>query len=128
MCPNAFYINENEHRAMLYCSINGKNCMHSTLCLKKDKYIGANGMENCSIMLANQKTEIPNGSSYIRFEKKGYLYVEYGDNRVVKIKNTIGEIKQNYVYVKEVNGEYVISLKPFKEEVKEKRTYNRKKK
>ena len=88
MCPNAFYVNENEHRAVLYCSINGKNCIHSTLCLKKDKYIGANGMENCSI---------------------------------------IGEIKQNYVYVKEIDGELVISLKPFKEE-KEKRTYNRKKK
>jgi glucose/arabinose dehydrogenase len=78
-------------------------------------------------MLANQKADIPKGSSYIRFEKKGYLYVEYGDNHVVKIKNTIGEIKQNYVYVKEIDGELVVSLKPFKEE-KEKRTYNRKKK
>ena len=128
MCPNAFYKNKNDYRAKLYCSVNGKPCVHSTLCLRQGRYIESSGMENCSIMLSNIKKDIPNGSSYVRFEKKGFLYIEHGDI-VIKVKNTI-DTKQDYVYVKKINGEYVISEKPFTEEKEKKttRTYTKKKK
>jgi hypothetical protein len=64
------------------------------------------------------KRNIPEGSCYVRFERNGYLYIEYEDN-VIKIKNTLdGEKVENFVYVKKYRGEYKLSLTPFVEEPK----------
>ena len=74
--------------------------------------------------LEENKKQIPNGSHYVRFVRKGYAYVEI-DNKVVKIKDTLGNIN-NYVYIAVQNGQYIISLSPIDD--KPKRQYNRKKK
>jgi hypothetical protein len=64
----------------------------------------------------NIKRDIPEGSKYVRFERKGYLYVELGDD-IVKIKNTLGEKVDNFVYVHEFSdGKRILSLTPFKPE------------
>jgi hypothetical protein len=80
--------------------------------------------------IEEQNRHIPNGAYYVRFVRKGYVYVEIG-NSVKMIKDTIGNIK-NYVYLRDNNGEYEMSLTPFtmmeSHEEKPKRQYNRKKK
>ena len=98
----------------------------SKFCNKQNKYIHREGADNCYMALEEQKNIIPNGSYYVRFVRKGFAYIEIGD-KVIKVQDTIGNIT-NYVYLKEINGQYQISLTPFTETDKPKRQYNRKKK
>lgn len=127
MCQYAFYKNgENK----LYCNINNQMCLYSKFCSKQQKYIHREGAENCYMAIEEQNRHIPDGAYYVRFVLKGYAYVEIG-NSVKMIKDTIGNIK-NYVYLRDNNGEYEMSLTPFtmteSNEEKPKRQYNRKKK
>lgn len=110
MCKYS-YRDENNVRQPIYCKVTKKQCIYSQYCNKVGKFIEKNGMENCFISMEEANRNIPKGAYYVRFSKKGYLYVEI-DNKVVKILDTIGTVK-NYVYLKDNNGEYEISLTPF---------------
>lgn len=123
MCKYSFY-EERESKPQLYCKINNKVCVYSKFCDKQNRYIHREGADDCYMALEEEKKKIPSGSYYVRFIRKGYAYVEI-DNKVVKIKDTLGNI-DNYVYVSEKNGQYVISLSPIED--KPKKQYNRKKK
>ncbi len=108
MCEFAYY---NSDR--LLCKITKDNCLYSKYCDRQHKYIHRDGVENCYMAIDEKRKDIPNGAYYVRFVKKGYAYIELGD-KIVKVKDTIGV--NNYVYVFENNGEYEISLSPFKHE------------
>ena len=69
------------------------------------------------MLLEENKKNIPDGSYYVRFVKNGFAYVELNRDKVIKVKDTIGEIT-NYVYLSLQNGEYIISLTPFEEKKK----------
>ena len=114
MCPYAFYDEREKVRPKLYCSLNKKVCLYSKFCIKANKHIPNDGMENCFMALAEEKKDIPSGAYYVRFVRKGYLYVEINDNQVIKIKDTLGNVT-NYVYIKQVGDEYQVSLTPFNE-------------
>lgn len=134
MCEYAYY-NKNKQ---LYCKLNDKMCLFSKYCMKQNKYIHREGADNCYMALEESKRKIPNDACYVRFVRKGFVYVEIGD-KVIKIKDTLGNI-ENYVYISlDKNGEYKISLSPIEKEVEtqsqtqqeekqKKRQYNRKKK
>lgn len=132
MCKYIYYDNTETTKPKIYCKLNNKVCLYSKFCVNQNKYIPKEGMENCYMALQEEKKTIPNGSCYVRFIKKGFLYVEIG-NSVVKIKDTLGTVT-NYVYVRQTPNGYEIALKPFSYEIVEvkeetkKRTYNRKKK
>lgn len=113
MCKYSYY-DESNSRKPMYCSLNDKPCIYSQYCVKVGRYIDKEGMENCFMALQELKKNIPNGANYVRFIDEGYLYVEI-DNRVIKIKDTLGNVT-NYVYLKYVNDEYKISLKPFEKQ------------
>lgn len=113
MCKYSYY-DESNSRKPMYCSLNNKPCIYSQYCVKVGRYIDKEGMENCFMALQELKKNIPNGANYVRFIDEGYLYVEI-DDRVIKIKDTLGNVT-NYVYLKYVNDEYKISLKPFEKQ------------
>lgn len=113
MCKYSYY-DESNSRKPMYCSLNDKPCIYSQYCVKVGRYIDKEGMENCFMALQELKKNIPNGANYVRFIDEGYLYVEI-DDRVIKIKDTLGNVT-NYVYLKYVNDEYKISLKPFEKQ------------
>ena len=113
MCKYSYY-DESNSRKPMYCSLNNKPCIYSQYCVKVGRYIDKEGMENCFMALQELKKNIPNGANFVRFIDDGYLYVEI-DNRVIKIKDTLGNVT-NYVYLKYVNDEYKISLKPFEKQ------------
>ncbi len=122
MCEFAYYDNNK-----LYCQLNKDVCLYSKFCDRQRKYIHRDGVENCYMAIEAKKKKIPQGSCYVRFIKKGFAYIEYGD-KILKIKDTIGV--SNYVYVFEKDGDYQISLTPFKKEEEtqpKKRTTTRKK-
>lgn len=129
MCPYAFY-DERESKPRLYCKLKDDKgiCLFSKFCYKQNKYIHREGVDNCFMALEEKNKKIPNGSYYVRFVRKGYAYVEI-DDKVVKIKDTIGNIN-NYVYVAMIDGQYQISLTPISSEKQEekpkKRQYKRK--
>lgn len=122
MCMYSFY-NERENSSRLYCKLTNDICMYSKFCTKQNKYIHREGEEKCFMALEANKKQIPNGAYYVRFVRKGYVYIEI-DDKVIKVKDTIGNI-DNYVYLQDNNGEYKISLTPF--ECKLKRQYKKKK-
>lgn len=130
MCQYAFY-EENSKTPRLYCKLTDKICLYSKFCDKRNKYIHREGAETCYMAMQQSKETTPSGAYHVRFVLKGYAYVELNDNRVIKVKDTIGNIK-NFVYLREINGEYEMSLTPFEEVIEEKkekkRQYNRKKK
>lgn len=123
MCEYAYYDEKENSNQRLYCKINGKPCLYSKYCVKAGKFIpNDNGMENCFMALENKKTIIPNGANYVRFIRKGFIYVEL-DNRVIKVKSdTIGNAE--YVYLRMKDGRYEASLEPFIEEVNDVETEN----
>ena len=116
LCKYAFYGKE-ESRPQIYCKLNNRSCLFSKFCVNQGKYIHKEGVESCYMILEENKKDIPSGSYYVRFIKNGFAYVELTRDKVIKIKDTIGEIT-NYVYLQQQNGEYIISLTPFEEKKK----------
>jgi hypothetical protein len=114
MCEYAFYGKE-ESRPQIYCKLNNQVCLFSKFCVNEGRYIHKEGAENCYMIEREKKKKIPNGSYYVRFILKGYAYVELSSDKVIKVKDTLGNI-ENYVYLKFDNGEYIPSLTPFTEE------------
>ncbi len=96
----------------LICSVNNLPCMYSRYCSKVNQYIHTDNFNDCQIIKDSLKTKIPPNSYYVRMINKGYLYVEY-NGTVVKIKNTLGDLVKDYVYVKKSRGQFDISLTPF---------------
>lgn len=126
MCKYAFY-EEGKSQPQIYCKLNNQICLFSKFCVNQNRYIHREGVETCFMALFETKKQIPSGSYYVRFIKKGFLYVELDSNRVVKIQDTLGNVT-DYVYLKENNGKYEISLTPFTDTIPIKKTTNRKKK
>ena len=127
MCEHSFY-EERNNKPQIYCKLNNQICLFSKFCVNQNKYIHREGFENCHMKNSfENKKEIPSGAYYVRFVKKGFAYVELTNDKIVKIKDTIGNI-ENYVYVKQEDGEYQISLTPFEETPKKTTKTTRKKK
>lgn len=96
----------------LICSVNNLPCMYSRYCQKVGQYIHTDNYESCKIIQEQLKSDIPPNSYYVRMINKGYVYVEY-NGTVIKVKNTLGDNVENYVYVRKIRGQYEISLTPF---------------
>lgn len=126
MCKYAFY-EEGKSQPQIYCKLNNQVCLFSKFCVNQNKYIHKEGVETCFMALFETKKQIPNGSYYVRFIKKGFLYVELNSSRVIKIQDTLGNVT-DYVYLRENNGKYEISITPFTDTISTKKTTNRKKK
>lgn len=111
MCQYNYYDNFNG-RDLLYCQLTKDICSFSRWCNKENKAI-ENGSDRCKMA----KTKIvPKGAYEILFKKvkndKEYLYIQY-EATSIKVLNTLEEVG-DYVYVKELNGTYLISTKPIK--------------
>lgn len=111
-CDYAYYKEEETYYPRLYCRLNNRYCIYSKKCLKQERFIPTDNQGECYIMNMEKKKNIPSGSCYVRFEHKGYLFVEIDNTHVVQIKNTLDNVK-DYVYVRRINNEYEISLSPF---------------
>lgn len=116
-CIYSYYKEEETYYPRLYCKINGKQCIYSKKCLKQEKFIPLDNQGECYLFNMEMKKNIPNGSKYVRFEHKGYLFVELDDNHTIKIKNTLDNVK-DYVYIRKVGTDYEISLSPFPTKIK----------
>lgn len=116
MCEYAFYNNiNNSKHPQLYCKITNKICLFSKFCTKQNKYIHREGAETCYMALERKinNSQIPLDAYHVRFVRKGYVYVEI-ENKVEKIKNTLGDKVTDYVYLeKQQDNTYKISLTPF---------------
>lgn len=91
------YVKENK------CSITSQICPYMYYCDKIQSYRASNYMPtNCKV---KKNIAIPNGYCRVRQERKGYLYIEYGDF-VIKVKNPF-DYRPLYVKVEKTeSGEY----------------------
>lgn len=121
-CEYNYYDENEKYYPKLYCKIDNKMCIYTKRCKIQERYIALDNQKECYKYNMEKQKSIPNGSKYILFERKGYLYIDMGEH-TEKIKNTLGKIEQDYVYVKDGLDGYDISLTPFET----KRTYTRKK-
>ena len=96
LCKYAFY-GEEKSRPQIYCKLNNQYCLFSKFCVNQGKYIHKEGVENCYMVIQESQRQIPEGSYYVRFIKKGFAYIELTRDNVIKVKDTIGNIN-NYVY------------------------------
>lgn len=117
MCKYVYYEETNSRKPM-YCTLNNKICIYSQYCTKVGRFIPKDDMENCFMAIEESKKNIPSGARYVRIIDKGFLYIEL-DDRVIKVKDTLGNVT-NYVYIRQYNGDYEISLHPF-DDVEEKK-------
>lgn len=108
-CQYNYYENDYD----LMCKVNGKPCIYRKKCDKVGKFIPNDNQEECYIYNMEKIKNIPKGSKYIVFTKKDYLYVMIDDDHTIKVKNTLGKIDQDYIYLKETIDGYEISLTPF---------------
>lgn len=114
-CKYEYYKPEEIYFPRLYCKINNKYCIYSKKCNRPgvEKFIPQDNQQECYLYNMEIKKDIPNGSKYIEFERNGYLYIDIDDNHTIKVKNTLGEVNQNYIYIREGLDDYDISLVPF---------------
>ena len=112
VCEYGYYKDEETYYPKLYCGITNTFCTHSKKCEKEQKFIPTNNQDDCNLMKEHKKKNIPVGSYYVKMKDKGFLYVELDNNRIVKIKDTLGNV-DNFVYVQKVGETYQISLIPF---------------
>ena len=116
-CIYGYYKKEETYYPRLYCKLTDKSCRYSKKCLKEERFIPLDNQGECYLYNMEKKKKIPNGSNYVRFEHKGYLFIEVDDNRTIKVKNTLGKV-EDYVYLRKVGNDYEISLSPFPTEIK----------
>lgn len=126
-CEYMYYQEDSgEYYPRLLCrATNGKFCLYSRRCDLVHKFIPIenNAWEDCYIMVEEKIKSIPKGSYYVKTykeNKKGklYLYIVIGE-KIERVLTDFEEINQNYVYIKEKEDGYDVSLVPFKEEEKE---------
>lgn len=125
LCKYAYYSDRKEYFPILYCKLKGENgrCIYSKKCLKVEKFIPLENemWRECAEYIMEKRKNIPVGSYFIqttRPNKHGnlFLYVLIEDNKIEKILSNFTNIDQDYIYLKNKNGKYEISLKPFEEE------------
>lgn len=112
-CIYGYYKEEETYYPRLYCKLNGRQCIYSKKCLKQERFIPLDNQGECYLFNMEKKKNIPDGSRFVRFEHKGYLFVEINDSHTIKIKNTLGQQVENYVYIRQKGTDYEISLSPF---------------
>ena len=127
LCEYAFYKDNEKFYPRLYCRIDNKWCHYVKRCEKVEKFIPIkdNAWEECGKYIMEKRKDIPDGSYFVqatRTHKSGnlFLYVLINENKVEKILSSFKKLEQNYVYLKENDNGYMVSLEPFKEEKKEK--------
>lgn len=114
-CPYQYYIDDKQYLAKLYCKLNDKACIYSKRCDNVHRFIPMDNQEECYLYNMENQKNIPTGSYYIKVKRlnsqkdKLYVYVDI-DNTTVKILTNFAEINQDYIYVKKVDGKYVVSL------------------
>lgn len=131
-CQYGFYKEEETYYPRLYCNIDNKYCMYSKKCLKVEKFIPIEGdlWKECYKYVENKIKNIPKGSYFVesyRPNNKGklYLYIVI-DGKVNRILSDFTEINQDYIYLKNEDGKYKLSLVPFiEEDTKKKYSYTK---
>ena len=87
------------------CLISKENCPFVYWCDKIHAYKPSSSMpENCKI---KEKLQIPKGYSKVRFERKGYLYVDVND-QTIQIKNPFDDIPLYVKVTKSKDGNWRI--------------------
>jgi len=118
-CSYAYYDDETKPQARIYCKITNTMCMYSRFCVNANKYLPKDKeMESCVLIMENKRDKIPSGSHYVRFIRKGYLYIET-ENGVIKVKNELGREDIEYVYLRKIGDKYEVSTLPFEYKVVE---------
>lgn len=108
-------------REYLFCKRTDRICDYSKFCRLQNKFILNDRWEQCSV---KEEKNIPSGSNRVLFERKGFLYIDYG-NGTIKVKNIFTYVP-DYIYIRDGIDGYDISLKPF--QIKKKATNTNKKK
>lgn len=119
MCKYAYYDNSKvEDYPHLYCKLQeNKYCPYTRKCMRVHKFIPQNTNFSCGIFEKAKYENVPNNANIIELKHKGWLYIKIGDNKTVKVKDTLGlsEKEQNYCYIRKSDNGYEISLEPFGE-------------
>lgn len=83
------------------CTITQERCPFVYFCEKAQTWKPLRAMpEQCKVQVLH---EIPRGYCVVRFEKKGYLYVDLGD-RTIQILNPFEEVPKYVKVSKTKNG------------------------
>lgn len=125
-CEYGFYNKDEDYYPKLYCKIDNKMCPYVKKCEKLERFLPLEEQERCYKRMEQKMKKIPKGSCYICFERKGYLYINLNEDETIKVKNTLGNINQDYVYVRDSLDGYELSLKPFEEKRNYRKTTNEK--
>lgn len=121
-CPYQYYIDDKQYLAKLYCKISDRYCIYSKRCDNVHRFIPMDNQEECYLYNMEKQKSIPNGSYYIKVKRlnksknKVYIYVDI-KGTIVKILTDFDEINQDYVYIKEGDNGYNVSLTPIVEKV-----------
>ena len=127
LCRYAFYKEDEKYYPHLYCQIDNKFCHYVKRCEKVEKFIPIKDdiWEECGKYIMEKRKDIPDGAYFVQTSRPNrqgylYLYVLMEDDKIEKILTKLTEIKQDYIYLRKIDGVYETSLEPFKEEKKEK--------
>lgn len=118
-CIYQYYKDSEIYYPKLYCKLDDKRCLYSKRCELKEKFIPLGTEDECYKYNLQKHKDLPEGSYLVvnqRKNKRGtiYAYVDYnGSNRRIEVAE---EILQDYVYIKEENGELIASTTPFGEQ------------
>jgi hypothetical protein len=115
-CDYQYYKESETYYPYIYCKLDDKRCLYSKRCELKQRFIPLGNENECYKYNEQLRKNIPTGSYYViskRQNKHGtfYIYVECnGENKRFEYNK---DIEQNYVYIKNVDNEFVISTTPF---------------
>lgn len=85
------------------CSLTKSQCPFMYYCPKRNAWRNTCYMtSNCNV---KRKAEAPKGYCRVRFERKGYLYVDLGE-KTVAIKNPFEDVPDFVKVTKLKNGNY----------------------
>lgn len=119
-CKFQQYHLEETYYPRLYCSLDGTRCLYSKRCELEHKFLPLGSEEECYKYNMHKEKNIPKGSYYVQMVRPHrnsvYLYVMY-NNQIERMKFPNKEFNQNYIYIKEENGERILSQTPFEDSV-----------
>ena len=124
LCTHAYYKPEEKYFPYLYCRVDNKRCIYSKKCLKVEKFVPLENemWRECPKFIMEKRNNLPKDSYFVQTYRpnnqgKLFLYVVMEDERVEKILSDFIELKQDYVYLKEIaQNKYKVSLIPFQDD------------
>lgn len=98
-----------KYRSERMCTLTNSNCPWAYWCGNVSGYKERESYKKYCKFIKEEENKIPDGYYKVEFVRRGYLYIKYKDDEIIKVKNSFDEIPK-FVKVKKYKASYKVAV------------------